>query len=601
MKISPILPLLLFLFGGISLQAQPVLNSTQVTLEKMDRLLLQKKLPEALNVLEAAIEATDLPADLAYLYANQSGLYISMDSLLVGKRLLDLSLENAEKSGRNASKAAAYRTRAYLNNILNLPDEAVKDALAGLAFVEGNEEELVTKYHFNYLLYSVYSKWNDEQRMEKYIRACNEYAIRVANPNLQANANNGISSMYLTRYRKAPEERLLDSTYHYLNHAFALDEANPGKVSGNTFVITCINLANYYLEFSAEGMAERRQKAFQYLDLAEERLRSGTASAEKWVNVFGIRSGFAKAMGNIALAEQYLLEGLTRLAGAGVDNFELEYLVNKKLADIARTKGNLQSAISYQQNAEGLLKKMFDEQQALNAQKLEIQYETEKKDRELKLLNERAELRKRQNYLYGGIAVASLFGLAFMFSSYHFRLRYSVEREKKLQREMEEAEQRAAIQIRLEKEEQARLKAEQELLDLKRQQLEKEALANTLIIEHKNDTLKHIQHKIREGDAENVQKLLKDEMLIRTDFEDIKMQIQQLHPDFFNRLNERAIQRLTPLDLRYCAYIYLQMNTKQIAQVLHIEPQSVRMSKYRLKQKFGLDKSVDLEAFLGLL
>src|SRR3546814_14231556 len=106
-------------------------------------------------------------------------------------------MENAEKSGRDASKAAAYRAKAYLNNILNLPDEAVKDALAGLEFLERNEEELTTKYHFYYLLYSVYSKWDDEQRMEKYIRLCNEYAIRAANLSLPANVNNDISSMSL--------------------------------------------------------------------------------------------------------------------------------------------------------------------------------------------------------------------------------------------------------------------------------------------------------------------------------------------------------------------------------------------------------------------
>src|SRR3546814_1842758 len=106
-----------------------------------------------------------------------------------------------------------------------------------------------------------------------------------------------------------------------------------------------------------------------------------------------------------------------------MDNFQLEYLVNKELADIAQTKDDLQSAISYQKNAEGLLKKMFDEQQAWNAQKLEIQYETEKKDQELKLLKERAETRKRENYLYGGIAIALLFGLAVMLSYYHSRPR----------------------------------------------------------------------------------------------------------------------------------------------------------------------------------
>ena len=50
--------------------------------------------------------------------------------------------------------------------------------------------------------------------------------------------------------------------------------------------------------------------------------------------------------------------------------------------------------------------------------------------------------------------------------------------------------------------------------------------------------------------------------------------------------------------LKYCAYIYLQMSTKQIAQVLHVEAQSVRMFKYRLKQKFSLPKEADLETFL---
>lgn len=88
-------------------------------------------------------------------------------------------------------------------------------------------------------------------------------------------------------------------------------------------------------------------------------------------------------------------------------------------------------------------------------------------------------------------------------------------------------------------------------------------------------------------------------MLIQTDFEEIKMQIQELHPDFFNALGKKAVQKLTTLDLKYCTYLYLKMDTRQIAQALHVEAQSVRMFKYRLKQKFGLGKGDDLEGFLG--
>ena len=93
-------------------------------------------------------------------------------------------------------------------------------------------------------------------------------------------------------------------------------------------------------------------------------------------------------------------------------------------------------------------------------------------------------------------------------------------------------------------------------------------------------------------------KLLKEDMLLSADFDAITKQIQQLHPDFFSQLSARAIKKLTPLDLKYCAYLHLQMNTSQIAQAMHVEAQSVRMFKYRLKQKFGLDKDTDLEEFL---
>ena len=77
-----------------------------------------------------------------------------------------------------------------------------------------------------------------------------------------------------------------------------------------------------------------------------------------------------------------------------------------------------------------------------------------------------------------------------------------------------------------------------------------------------------------------------------------KFQIQEIHPNFFKTLNERAVQQLSALDLRYCAYLYLGMDTKQIAHLLHVEPKSVRMTKYRLKQKLGLDSETVLVTYL---
>ena len=589
---------LIILFLTTSIQAQHIQSSTADLLRQLERLQLHNRSAEALTILEKETKTNTSSADLAYLYAYQSSIYASMDSLLIAKRLVDRSMEQAQVSKKNTSLAVAYRAKAFLNNVMNNPDLVIKDALEGLRIVEKDDEDLVTKYHLNYLLYGAYSKWDDSEKMEDYIRKARYYALKSNNVNLQANVNNGISSMYLTRYRKTAQQNLLDSSFYYLNDSWELQQKNPEKVSGNTYVITCVNLANYYLEFSKTDLSSRKQKALRYLNLAEDKLKKKEATSEKWMNIFGIKSGFAKIEGNQALAEQYLLQGLSQLINANGNYFRLEYTLNKDLAQLAQNRNDLKAALTYQNRAEELLKKSFNEQQLFNAQKLEVQYETAKKDQELQLLKEREAFNRKQKYLYGGIALAVIFGLAFMFISYHFKLRYSIEREKKLAKEKQDSEQQAQMQLLLEKEEQARLKAEQELLDLRRQQLEKEALANSLIIDRKNETLKQIQNKIQSGEAAHIQKLLKEEMLLQSDFEDIKLQVQELHPDFFNRLSERSVQKLTPLDLKYCTYLYLKMSTKQIAQALHVETQSVRMFKYRLKQKFGLGKEEDLEDYL---
>lgn len=589
--------IIVFVLSVVSVRGQQLTAETRAVLEQMEQLQLRGRRAEALALLKQAGAKAHAAADLAYLYAAQSNGYAAMDSLLQAKRMADLSMEYAEKSKQNASLAVAYRAQAYLSNSMNMPDAVVKDALSGLKYSE-KSSDLTTRYQLYYLLYGAYSKWEDGEKMEKYIRNCKQIALEAANINLQVNSNNGISSMFLARYAKTKAKPLLDSSLHYLNASFALLKQYPDQLSDNTFVITCINLANYYLEYAPGDLAARQRQAYAYLGMAEGKLNSKGASSEKWMNVYGIKSGFARKRGDLRLAEQYLLQGLGQLMQAPGDYFKLEYTVNKELAVLSLQKKDPQSAYTYQQRAEELLKKSFNEQQLFNAQKLEVHYETAKKDAELQQLKERESFRRRQNYLYGGMAIALLFGLVFMFVSYHFRLRYSMEREQKLTREKEDAAQQAHMQLQLEKEEQARLLAEQELLQLRRQQLEKEALANSLIIERRNDTLKQIQDTLKSGETADVQKLIKEELLMQAGFEDIKLQLQELHPDFFNRLHERAVQKLTTLDMKYCTYIHLKMGVKEMAQVLHVEPQSVRMFKYRLKQKFGLGKEMDLEDFL---
>src|SRR5690606_1762924 len=126
MKLIRTVSLLILLSQSPSAWTQYISEAAQETLKKIEWLQLQNKPKEALSTLNEAIDATNSPDDLAHLYTHQSGLYASLDSLLAAKKALDLSFENAEKTSKKTSLAAAYRAKAYLNNLLNLPDEVVK-------------------------------------------------------------------------------------------------------------------------------------------------------------------------------------------------------------------------------------------------------------------------------------------------------------------------------------------------------------------------------------------------------------------------------------------------------------------------------------------
>jgi DNA-binding CsgD family transcriptional regulator len=55
---------------------------------------------------------------------------------------------------------------------------------------------------------------------------------------------------------------------------------------------------------------------------------------------------------------------------------------------------------------------------------------------------------------------------------------------------------------------------------------------------------------------------------------------------------------LTPNDRRICAFLKLDLSTKDIALLTHRSPRSIESARYRLKKKFGLGAEEDILGFL---
>lgn len=512
------------------------------------------------------------------------------------KQTSDTAFSLAQQSNNPVAMAYAYYSRALLYKTLGKADDVVKFSQLGLTQLAKTTDHYIAAKIY-YQLYAVNSGWNKEDKVDLYARAATDHALQARDYNLLSNCYTALSVAHEYRYNATKNSLERDSILFYLDKSETLYRQHPGSVAANTYAIACINIANAYLKYFPASDNTAKTQAIKYAGIARDVLKNASNSEEVAASSLGILSEYARQEGNEAQAETYLLEAYQGLKAAPNPYYYTLINVAQALSNLYEHQGNYKRALELQKEVLVYNNKNFNEQQALNTQKLEIQYETEKKNTEMQLLKEREKSRTRQNYLYAVIALASLTGLVFMFRAYHFRLRYSLQMEKQLELEKQDAE----LQMKLEKEEHARLKAEQLLLKTQQQQLKKEAMANVLQLEHKHQMLLSIKDKLTEGDSVNMQKILKEEMVIDNDFEQAKLQIQQIHPDFFNLLNDNAQKKLTLLDLKLCAYLYLKMDTRQIAQLMHIEAKSVRMSRYRIKQKLGLDKDDDLNSYLQKL
>jgi hypothetical protein len=564
-------------------------------LEEANSSRLNEDFIASLQLIDKAIAISKPKNDytaLAYEYAYQSKIFTKNNQIEEAQNAINQSFSFAEKSKDDIANAVALSASSYFYKNNDLLDFSIRDAQKGLTYLKTKKDySLSSSLYFD--IYYAYTNWNKLDKIKEYSRLVLTDAEKSADIKCKIDAYDAMVNYFDASNAQTKSKNDKDSLFYYADKKAFLCEKYPNEMGYTTYATTCMNLASTYFAYLPYN-ADTKKKIFYYLNLVEQTVDRHPLKYDYLTNVYGLKGACAEQESDLTTAEKYYLIAEVKMLTQKVPYYYTWMNDYNALVNLYEKKKDFEKAFIYQKKLQDVNEKLHNQQQIKNAQKLEIQYEVEKKNAELAVLKERAESRKMQNYLYLGIICITLFGLGFMFRSYHYKLKYSVQREKKLEAKKQEAE----LQIKLEKEEKVRLKLEQELLSIKQNQLQKEVMANSLQLSRKNEMLQQIKNKINEGESNEINKIIKEEMLIDSDFEETKYQIQQLHPGFFNLLNEKATQKLSQLDMKYCAYLHLQMNTKQIANLLNIEAKSVRVAKYRIKQKLGLDKDDDLDNFL---
>jgi DNA-binding CsgD family transcriptional regulator len=104
----------------------------------------------------------------------------------------------------------------------------------------------------------------------------------------------------------------------------------------------------------------------------------------------------------------------------------------------------------------------------------------------------------------------------------------------------------------------------------------------------------------KEDAGEELKKLLRilhEEDKTDQDWDQFTFHFDKVHSDFLAALKE-LYPALTSNELKLCAYLRMNLATKQIAQLMNISVRGVEISRYRLRKKLQLSTEVNLFQFL---
>ena len=157
-------------------------------------------------------------------------------------------------------------------------------------------------------------------------------------------------------------------------------------------------------------------------------------------------------------------------------------------------------------------------------------------------------------------------------------------------------------------------KAEKELIQLRNEKLEVELQNKTtelasasMHLVQKSDVLLKVKEQMKKlkdapanGDTLDLKKILRtlnDEDKMEEQWQQFSIHFDAVHHNFLSGLKKKHPQ-LTANDHKLCAYLKMNLSTKEIAQLMNISVRGVEISRYRLRKKLEVPEKMNLSSFL---
>lgn len=150
---------------------------------------------------------------------------------------------------------------------------------------------------------------------------------------------------------------------------------------------------------------------------------------------------------------------------------------------------------------------------------------------------------------------------------------------------------------------------EQEKFEVAIQYKTQELASVTMHLVQKNEILNTIKERLErlsrsasistELNAEigYIAKMMEQDAVMEEEWEQFSHNFDEVHNNFLKRLGEKY-DSLSPTDFKLCAYLRMNLSSKEIAALMNISIRGVEASRYRLRKRLELDTEQNLTEFL---
>ncbi|WP_144009466.1 tetratricopeptide repeat protein [Pedobacter nyackensis] len=444
------------------------------------------------------------------------------------------------------SQATAYISMGDYPHALQLLLKSIRAAKKN-----GDSHLLFSAYEMTGILF--YFQNDQKRALQYFFKALEQYSIKKPTHNKQIERKAYLLNNMGILYN---QKKMYTPSAYYFHEALSLAK----HLNNHELIANVLN--NQGTLYADQGKTDTALK--QYLEAIEIRKRND----HKWgLTQSYISVGkFYYKLNDYNASETYFKKAIE--TARQIESLHYVGVSSFYLFQLYKQKGDYKHALEAIELSKKVNDTLYNEKRTREIGRLETQFHLDLKQAELAA-------KQREKNLYFILAAASL-GLSLIVATLLFYLQKSKVRSAQL--------------------EQANLQSEKKNLEKDIELKDKELTTQVLHLVHKNELIHVISEKLLEINHNldiksrmAVQNLITDlqSNLQPELFEEFKLRIQHIHEDFYNILNKK-FPNLSSTELRLCAFLKLNLTTKEISAITNTSVKSIEIARTRLRKKLNL-------------